>query len=325
MTSPSPKAGAAGIGFVIPMHGEDSMILETLDSLEAQSVAPACVVVVVDGRLSDLEPVRSHPVVDRVEVLATSSGGPATPRNHGYEHLGAGCEAVCFLDHDDLVHPEFVRTAQATLELEPESALFAFRFRQWHEGTPPGTLPPPSEPPVIVPVGLEDYLARTGSILPSFTVLRCTLATVLREAGTWFDRAYPSNQDFDAFVRILAGHRAVRCEWEAGWYRVHPGSISAVGSHAWACRAMVCDDLTRHFTRLGDSARARDFRRAHSTAIRRSARQLWAEGRRGGALRRLGAEALRRFDLRSLALLFALGSGFDRKVRDMGSGDPRAR
>ena len=319
------SAEAPGIGFVVPMHGEDSLVLETLESLRQQSVRPASVVVVVDGVVSDEESIRSHPIVDRLEVLGTTSGGPATPRNRGFTIIQDDCDAVCFLDHDDLLHPEFVRTAQAALIKEPEADLIAFRFRVWHSDTPLVGLSSPPESPSLEPVGLDDYLACTGSILPSFSVLRNRIASTIRESGTFFDANYPSNQDFDAFVRILSSYSGVCCSWESGWYRVHPASISANAAHAWACRAKACNDLTNYFKARGDASYMRGFRRARATAVRRSARHLWVEGQRGEAIRRLGGEALRRLDIRALSLLLLLGSGLDRKVRMMSSGDPRAR
>ena len=266
------------IGFVIPVCGSVPLILQTLDSIRDQTVKPEVVVVVFDGP-NDVLPslVESHPVEVITVQLDELSGGPATPRNVGFKRIRDLCDAVCFLDHDDIIHPDFIRAATEILHKEPDASLVAFRFENWNHGEPRGDIDPISPGPIsTTSLELSDYLGATGSVLPSFTVIRTSIEPTVRDSGTFFDVGLPSNQDFDSFVRILSQRPGVRCDWKGGWYRVIETSLSADGALAWSCRALACRKLSHWFGRRGDRANASDFRRAAATA-RRGRRPFGAE------------------------------------------------
>ena len=315
------------IGFVIPVYGSVPLILKTLDSIRDQTVKPEVVVVVFDGP-NDVLPslVESHPVEVITVQLDVLSGGPATPRNVGFKRIRDLCDAVCFLDHDDIIHPDFIHAATETLQNEPDASMVAFRFQNWLHGGPLVDLEPFSESPIpTTPLRLSDYLDATGSVLPSFTVLRTSNESNIRESGTFFDPIFPSNQDFDCFVRILSQRPGVRCDWRAGWYRVISTSISADGSLSWSCRADACRSLSSWFAGRGDRANASSFRRGAGTANRRAARHSWVDGKRARAMRMLLSNFLRQFNHRDLVLMLSLPLGIDSKSRAMSSGDQRAK
>lgn len=315
------------IGFVIPVYGSVPLILETLDSIRDQSMKPEVVVVVFDGP-NDVLPslVESHPVEVITVQLDVSSGGPATPRNVGFKRIRDLCDAVCFLDHDDILHPDFVHAATETLRNEPDASMVAFRFQNWLHGEPLVDLESvPDSPIQTTPLQLSDYLDATGGVLPSFSVLRTSNESIIRESGTFFDAIFPSNQDFDCFVRILSQRPGIRCEWKAGWYRVISTSISANGFVSWSCRAHACRSLSTWFSNRGDRANASSFRRGAGTANRRAARHSWVDGKRGHAIGMLLSNFLRQFNPRDLILMLSLPLGIDSKSRAMSSGDQRAK
>ena len=315
------------IGFVIPVHGSVPLILKTLDSIRDQTVKPGVVVVVFDGPNDDISSlVEAHPVEVITVQLDVASGGPATPRNIGFQRIRQLCDAVCFLDHDDIIHPEFIHATTETLQNEPDASMVAFRFQNWLHGEPLVDLEPVPESPIqTTPLRLSEYLDATGGVLPSFSVLRTSNESIIRESGAIFDPNFPSNQDFDCFVRILSQRPGVRCEWKAGWYRVIPTSISADGSLAWSCRADACRSLSAWFADRGDRANASSFRRGSGTANRRAARHFWVDGRRAHAIRTLLSNFLRQFNPRDLILMVSLPLGIDSKSRAMSPGDQRAK
>ena len=315
------------IGFVIPVCGSLPLILQTLDSIRDQSMKPAVVVVVFDGP-NDVLPslVEAHPVEVITMQLDVLSGGPATPRNVGFKRIRDLCDAVCFLDHDDIIHPDFIHAASETLRNEPDASMVAFRFQNWLHGEPLVDLESFHDSPIPTTLlQLSDYLDATGGVLPSFTVLRTSNESNIRESGTFFDPIFPSNQDFDCFVRILSQRPGVRCEWKAGWYRVIPTSISADGTLSWSCRAHACRSLSAWFADRGDRANASSFRRGSGTARRRAARHFWVDGKRGHAMRMLLSNLLRQFNPRDLILMVSLPLGIDSKSNAMSSGDQRAK
>ncbi|HAW95552.1 MAG TPA: hypothetical protein DCX60_04680 [Phycisphaerales bacterium] len=313
------------IGFVIPTNGALPLILETLDSIDSQSLAPARVVVVFDGLNDDIRSlVESHPVEVVIITLEEASGGPATPRNIGFDRIRDECDAVCFLDHDDILHPDFVRLATAMLEAHADASVVSFPFENWLDGTPRGALETlPASSIATTSLELSDYLGATGSVLPSFTVVRNEIAPIVRDAGTVFSADFPSNQDFESFVRILSQRPGVRCDWKAGWYRVISTSISANGGFSWECRSNACESLSKWFAGRNDRFGAGAFRRAAGTANRRSARHYWAAGERMRSLRMLVLNILRHRSVRDLVVMMSLLLGVDSKSRGMSSVDQR--
>ena len=313
------------IGFVIPTNGDLPLILETLDSIESQSLAPAQVVVVFDGLNDDIRSlVESHPLEVVIVTLEVASGGPATPRNIGFDRIRDECDAVCFLDHDDILHPDFVSTATAMLEAHAGASVVSFTFENWLDGTPRAALEPiPASSITTTSLELSDYLGATGSVLPSFTVVRNEVAPIVRDAGTVFSAEFPSNQDFESFVRILSQRSGVRCDWKAGWYRVVSTSISANGAISWECRSSACETLSAWFAGRNDRFNAGEFRRAAGTANRRSARHHWAAGERMRPLRMLVSNTFRHCSLRDLVVMMSLLLGVDSKSRGMSSVDQR--
>ena len=313
------------IGFVIPTNGDRPLVLETLDSVGSQSLAPARVVVVFDGPNDDIRSlVESHPVEVVIITLEEASGGPATPRNIGFDRIRDECDAVCFLDHDDILHPEFVRNATAMLEAHDEASMVSFSFQNWIDGTPRGALESiPVRSVSTTSLELSDYLSATGSVLPSFTVIRNEIASIVRDEGTVFSAQFPSNQDFESFARILSQRPGVRCDWNAGWYRVISTSLSADGAFSWRCRSDACETLSRWFAGRGDRFNAREFRRASGTANRRSARHYWAAGERMRSIRMLVSNTVQHRSLRDLLVMMTLLLGFDVKSRGMSSVDQR--
>lgn len=315
------------IGFVIPVHGSVPLILKTLDSIRDQSVKPEVVVVVFDGPNDDIPSlVEAHPVEVITIQLDVASGGPATPRNIGFQRIRQLCDAVCFLDHDDIIHPEFIHASTETLQNEPDASMVAFGFLNWLHGEPLVDLESVPESPIqTTPLQLSEYLDATGGVLPSFSVLRTSNESIIRESGAIFDPNFRSNQDFECFVRILSQRPGIRCEWKAGWYRVITTSISADGSFAWSCRADACRSLSAWFADRGDRSNASSFRRGSGTANRRAARHFWVDGKRAHAIQTLLSNFLRQFNPRDLILMFSLPLGIDSKSRAMSQGDQRAK
>lgn len=315
------------IGFVIPAFGSVPLILQTLDSIREQSMEAEVVVVVFDGP-NDVLPslVEAHPLKVLTEQNDVLSGGPATPRNIGFKRIRDLCDAVCFLDHDDIIHPDFIHAATETLQNEPDASMVAFGFLNWLHGEPLVDLESVPESPIpTTSLQLSDYLGATGDVLPSFSVLRTSNESIIRESGAIFDPIFPSNQDFECFVRILSQRPGIRCEWKAGWYRVITTSISADGFLSWSCRAYACRSLSTWFANRGDRANASSFRRGSGTANRRAARHSWVDGKRADAMRILLSNFLRQFNPRDLILMLSLPLGIDSKSRAMSPGDQRAK
>lgn len=320
------------IGVVVPAYKSEATIGDTLDAIAAQTLPADAVIVVVDGPDPETESVvRSHSSGVELLVLPSNTGGPATPRNQGLLKLleRRGLDAAWFLDADDLPDPRFLSAMSRTMGRYPDVDLVGTRFSRWR----PGDEPPSGDPrdpsnADAVSIDLDWYLAHTGALLPSFTLVRVRALSTLRDSGLPYEPDLPNNQDYEMFIRMLNQRPGVLLDWSGGNYRLHPDGISASGAKAWLCRMAADQTLHDWFEGSGCETRAAQFDSASSSALRTAARHLWRRnlsGDRGFAIRLLADDIVERRSVRSLLLLALLPVGFDAKTRRIPTaGDSRS-
>jgi glycosyltransferase involved in cell wall biosynthesis len=316
------------IGVVIPAHRAEATIAATLDAVAAQTLAPTAVVVVFDGPEPATEAiVRRHPLAPECLILPRNTGGPGTPRNVGAAHLidRAAIDAFWFLDADDLPDPRFLEVAGGLLRAHPDADLVGTDFHRWHgdEHRPADARDPAAS---VSAVDLDWYLANTGRILPSFSLVRARPSARVRDDGAFFDGGLRINQDYDLFVRLTHRGRAIRTDWFGGRYRMHADGISADGPALWLCRMVTNETLARWFESRGDSVEARRFQRAAASAMRTAARHLWRRrgtGDRAQALRLLLDDIAVHPSSKTIAVLLLMPLGLDRRARRIRPGDAR--
>lgn len=110
------------IAVVIPTFNRGDLLPQTLDSVFAQTLKPAEVIVVDDGSTDGTA--ASLDNLDVVQVRNPGGGwGPARARDEGLKR--ASSELVAFIDSDDLMLPDALAQLAAALERQP-TAPFAF-------------------------------------------------------------------------------------------------------------------------------------------------------------------------------------------------------
>jgi glycosyltransferase involved in cell wall biosynthesis len=102
-------------GLVIPTKERPDFVRQAVDSALRQRRAFDRIVVVTDG-LDD--PAREALADLPVEVVSIPPSGVADARNNGIASLRT--EWVCFLDDDDLLHPDYLRRLEERVEAQPE-------------------------------------------------------------------------------------------------------------------------------------------------------------------------------------------------------------
>ena len=248
------------IGVVIPAHRSQDVLAATLDRVATQTVAPQSVIVVIYGPDPETESAARSAAIDcEILVLPEGSGGPSQPRNRGAERLLAKgpLEGIWFLDSDDLPDPRFLSVVSRTLERHPDVGFVTTRFENWWSDAPaPDPSPDPGDDPVVRTIDLDEYLASTGSIIPSFSVLRPRAWAKARGNGRPFDESVRINNDYDTFIRLLHLGAGARVDWVGGAYRIHPAGISASGVGIQLCRSHCNESLARWFEEHGDEKRS---------------------------------------------------------------------
>ena len=305
-------------GIVIPAFRATRTIVSTLDAIVAQTLPPISVVVVIDGPDPELEElVVEHRLHCEVVVLPENTGGPGTPRNVGAASLCArpDIEAIWFLDDDDLPAPDFLAVMAETLRSHPDDMFVCSSFRNWDEASPRelGEIQSAARP-ASRELELDWYLANTGAVLPSFSVIRVEALRLLDHHGGRFHPELTNNQDYELFVRLIHLVESRRVDWCGGDYRIAASSLSANFAQGWSCRAHADLMLADWFDSKSNPKMCQTFRRRSRSAARRAARERWHSGDRIAATMDLLRRGFVEFDLKSVAVLARLSCRLDRKT-----------
>ena len=105
------------VSCIIPCYNAERFLGEAIESVIAQTLRPAEIIVIDDGSTDGSAAVAAR-YADRVEYLRQDNAGPAAARNRGVE-LTHG-NYVAFLDADDLWHAEKLERQAARFAARPE-------------------------------------------------------------------------------------------------------------------------------------------------------------------------------------------------------------
>ncbi|WP_411359045.1 glycosyltransferase family 2 protein [Pseudidiomarina salilacus] len=114
------------LAIIIPTYNVAGYIGATLDSIAAQEVQPAQIIVVDDGSTDNtVDVIRKHKLAGQVELVQQQNQGQGIARNTGIER--AKTEYLYFLDSDDLVTPNFIISLKLRIEAsnKPDVILFS--------------------------------------------------------------------------------------------------------------------------------------------------------------------------------------------------------
>jgi glycosyltransferase involved in cell wall biosynthesis len=242
----SPDAARPTFALVIPTHRRPELVVQAVDSGLRQTRPFDQVVVVADGfgdaAVAALE---GWPV----EVLAIEKSGVAAARNAGVDR--AWTDWVCFLDDDDLLHPEYLARVESEVHAAPEIGAMNAAFWSFAAEAGPNdefsasTLDECLEAiRTAVPTKDLGYLEIEGR---SFDLLlermRGSMSTtavrrdlLLRAGG--FPHGMITAQDWAMYVNV-----ARLTEWRLlhdrlAFFRDHPNTITRTGSAAKGLTAL---------------------------------------------------------------------------------------
>jgi len=241
------------IGVVIPTFNRERLVLETLESVAAQTRPPDRVVVVddcsVDGtvdRVQEWMDTRIGATEWRVE-RREENGGVSAARNTGIA-LAGDCDLLAFLDSDDLWPPDMLEKVLASEQRNPHAAAFVVdrliedstRDRQpwlerfdWIETHP------------------IERLIRRGCPGPSCVVMR---RTALEQTGGW-DEDLPYMEDLDAMARLALAGPIAHVPDVAIRYRLGVGIVRGeqkAMSHSFTDRGLHRANAVERFKKAHD-------------------------------------------------------------------------
>ncbi len=317
----SMKSRHASIGVVIPSYKAGESLRWTLDSIAAQSLKPDEVCVVFDGEDPVGEAVvRDHAVVTEIIVRGECSGGPAQPRNDGWNRIGQRVDYIHFLDSDDLIAPWFYK--ELSRVLDADRSLWGVRaghFVMSNEEIEEchGAVDWKRLERITTDSMREENYVDVHPVPHSFVLLRSDAVSSLEIDGSpWRgcradspDGKQEFMEDVDFVFRLLALGRLVTVDGVSGVYNVRVGSVSddTQKAYLWVLRAYDLAIIPWAFQQPDPKVR-RVARRMRSVAVRKYAR---SEPELGKAMAVLAKETLRSPRLKTFVAASLIIAGLD--------------
>jgi glycosyltransferase involved in cell wall biosynthesis len=245
------EVSSPSVSVIIPACNAERTLVETVESVLAQTLQDIEVIVIDDGSTDATQEIaRSFAARDpRVRVIVQANGGVADARNAGIR--AARAPLVSPIDADDLWHPKFLEKVHAALTAGGEDTLFAFAY---HRGIDERGIVLGSTPLQRVEgYAFNRFLIRNFVGNGSGMMFRrdAALAVGGYERRLQHEFNAVGCEDWLLQMRLAArGNVAMVCEYLVG-YRKLPSSMSADQVRMYRSRAYA-------FEILFDETRCRD-------------------------------------------------------------------
>jgi glycosyltransferase involved in cell wall biosynthesis len=207
------------VSVVIPCFNQGHYLREALQSVLAQTLPPAEIVVVDDGSTDNTAAIAGE--YSKVRCVHQRNRGLASARNAGAAHTTG--EHIVFLDADDRLKPDALAIGVRELVAHPTCALVWGRcVRIDQDGRELPTVPPPP----VVGDAFEALLRNNFIWTPAVAMFRRSVCGPLLR----FNPAVDAAADYELYLRIVRhfpihGHAGVVAE-----YRLHGASMSSNAS-----------------------------------------------------------------------------------------------
>ena len=218
--------GLVTVSVVIPSYDRGHLLTQAIDSVLAQTVAPAEIIVVDDGSTDDTRE-RLRPYAGHIRYVWQPNQGVSAARNCGLRE--ATGELIAFLDSDDVWHPRKLELQLAVLRRRPDLGLLGTSQFDWPAPTFPEVGPDPPGP--VVPVSWWQLVVKNYLTTSSVVARR----RALERTGD-FDTGMQGPEDRDLWLRIAEIAAIANLDRPLTGYRTVPESVS---QQAWTCQASM--------------------------------------------------------------------------------------
>jgi hypothetical protein len=274
---------------VLPLYNKAATISAALRSVLAQSHAQLEVIVIDDGSTDDGAQRVLEMADPRVRLIRQSNQGVSCARNAGI--AAARGELVCFLDADDIWHPDFLASVTAMARAHPDRCFFSTSYRLVFQGSLETALQDvdTATPPAVRDVHDFFRVWRRQALL-------CTDTVAIRRAALLaMQPCFPPGEslaeDQDLWFRLVEKHGLLHLPLPLAAYRRNlPSSLSTLELQRHASKGLL-----PAFARLEARVRKQEV----PPALRRDARRLVAD-KRVNVCRHLLARGERARALRAL-------------------------
>lgn len=207
-----------GVGVIVPTFNRAKLLRPCLESLLAQTVSPACVLVVDDGSSDDTAAVVAS-FGGRVRYLHKANGGKARAVNLALEQLQTPW--IWLFDDDDIALPRAIEARLAALAAQPGADwVYAPHLVGLDDGF--GGIASRREHRIEHPPAERLLLKLMTSCY--FHLNSCLVSRALYAAAGPFDPEQKAGEDYDMQIRIAAASaRAAFCAEPAFVFRQHQG------------------------------------------------------------------------------------------------------
>lgn len=234
------------VSIVIPTCNRSALLLETLESIEAQNYRPIQIVIVDDDSVDDTAEVvkafmaRTHGDLDVRYHRQLKAGGPAA-RNRGV--VNATGEFIVFMDDDDVFAPGFLASHGETLRANPTVNVSYCRWQRFEvQNDRYALLDVLGAFPASATSPWEAFLLGWPLLLQGCVLRR----SAVRAVGPWRLDLLKS-QDLDYKARLLASQpRVVEAPTAFAFYRLHKASVTGqLNAEKLTSYCVVLDHIQR--------------------------------------------------------------------------------
>jgi glycosyltransferase involved in cell wall biosynthesis len=236
------------VSVIIPCKNAAAWLAQAIESCLGQTWSDL-EVIVVDNGSSDASLTLARSYLSRsVKVLECARQGASAARNAGLEQARGAF--IQFLDADDVLHPDKVRSQMERLACGPTSSIASGAWARFRQAPSEAVF---SAEPVWRDSSPSEFLISSwlgGGMMPNFAWL--TPRTAIDKAGPWNERL-SLNDDGEFFTRVvLASSGIVFCAKARGYYR-RPDAPSlsrrrdeAALASAYTAIELSCANLLKH-------------------------------------------------------------------------------
>jgi glycosyltransferase involved in cell wall biosynthesis len=217
------------VSIVIPTFNIEKYIIETIESVLAQTYGNIELIVVDDGSTDNtLDLVKSYG--SKVRLIQQENSGVCIARNRGI-HESTG-ELICLMDHDDYWFPEKIARQVEVMRHNPKIGVVFASFIRWHSDAAGEFKTPESYNVKLIPDDVDEEFS--GWIYHQF-LLDCWMLTstamfrreVFSTSG-YFDVTLPYGEDWDLWLRISRNYPFIKLSRPNTLYRQHHAQGSRV-------------------------------------------------------------------------------------------------